>query len=84
MRFPWIIQHGFSWSWRNGKAQRCACDVQGAEESSQALPKKRHLLTGTLDSLAKVKATHGKDSNVYKAASKLMAKGIGMVRVHQV
>jgi len=57
-----------------------ATSAQGAEESSQALPKKRHLLTGTLDSLAKVKATHGKDSNVYKAASKLMAKGIGMAK----
>ena len=40
----------------------------------------RHLLTGTLDSLEKVKGAYGKESKTYKAAGRLMAKGIGMVQ----
>lgn len=51
-----------------------------ADSDSEARPVQRHLLTGTLDSLDKVKGAYGKESKTYKTASRLMAKGIGMAK----
>lgn len=54
--------------------------VATPEASEGVRPVQRHLLTGTLDSLTKVKAAHGKDSKTFKAASRLLAKGIGAAK----